>query len=102
VRSRTLEAAPPGETDLSFEHHSNPLRSAAFPRAQNDVFIPTSNPVPTPGRAEEAAAERAVTLRLWPSGRVATFDERRKSKEPGYVSQRVRLNDGLRRAGFPE
>ena len=44
----------------------------------------------------------AAFLKLWPTVTLARYDESRPSTHPVYLAQRVRLYEGLRKAGLPE
>ena len=54
------------------------------------------------GRLAESGRALSAFRTLWPAATVANYDDRRRSTEPRFVAQRVRLYEGLRRAGLPE
>jgi TolB-like protein/tetratricopeptide (TPR) repeat protein len=54
------------------------------------------------GRDELARSEMAAFLKLWPAATLARYDETHPSTHPVYLAQRVRLYEGLRKAGLPE
>ena len=53
-------------------------------------------------RNELARSEMAAFLALWPTATLERFDAQRPSNHPVYLAQRVRLYEGLRKAGLPE
>jgi tetratricopeptide (TPR) repeat protein len=53
------------------------------------------------GHPEQAAAEMATGLRLWPGTTIKNFDLSRPSNEARYLAARERLYEGLRVAGMP-